>query len=304
MAFRSHTDAFILMRNNALQSRHMFSDQFDDDRTNLVSGDAEMGFISRSSKLPPEWIDGVEEVQYEITKIKTKMKDMSALHDKHSNRPTLDDSINEELEIEIQTQEITQMFTKCQRLLQQVNSKSRIGTIREQELLKNISSSLARTLQDLSSNFRMSQTIYLNKLKSREERARHYFDTNMIDSNFEVDEEAELLFDKGFTSVQLQLVESNEAMIQKREDEIKKIAISLQDLNVIFKDLAHMIVDQGTVLDRIDYNIEKTAESVESGLGQLQKAEKHQKKNRKMLIICILFSVLIILVIILIIFKS
>lgn len=37
------------------------------------------------------------------------MKELSALHDKHLNRPTLDDSIDEEHAIEIQTQQITQV---------------------------------------------------------------------------------------------------------------------------------------------------------------------------------------------------
>ena len=61
---------------------------------------------------------------------------------------------------------------------------------------------------------------------------------------------------------------------------------------------------QGTVLDRIDYNIEQTATRVESGLKHLQKAEKYQKKNRKMFCIVILFVVLIIMTVILIAIKS
>lgn len=37
------------------------------------------------------------------------MKDLASLHDKHMNRPTLDDSSEEEHAIEITTQEITQV---------------------------------------------------------------------------------------------------------------------------------------------------------------------------------------------------
>lgn len=37
------------------------------------------------------------------------VKDLAALHDKHLNRPTLDDSVDEEHAIEIQTQEVTQV---------------------------------------------------------------------------------------------------------------------------------------------------------------------------------------------------
>lgn len=61
---------------------------------------------------------------------------------------------------------------------------------------------------------------------------------------------------------------------------------------------------QGTLLDRIDYNVEQTAVRVDKGLTQLQKAEKYQKKNRKMLIISVLFIIVVILLIILIAVKS
>lgn len=49
------------------------------------------------------------------------MKDLALLHDKHMNRPTLDDSSEEEHAIEITTQEITQVqeeerdWKKCRR---------------------------------------------------------------------------------------------------------------------------------------------------------------------------------------------
>ena len=37
------------------------------------------------------------------------VKELSSLHDKHLNRPTLDDSVDEEQTIEITTKEITQV---------------------------------------------------------------------------------------------------------------------------------------------------------------------------------------------------
>ncbi|CAG2188012.1 STX16 [Mytilus edulis] len=165
MATRSLTEVFILMRNNALQSRHMFSEHVNDDRMALVSNaasDMEMGSINtKSSRLPPEWVDGVEEVQYEMTKIKTKMKELATLHDRHLNRPTLDDNVQEEHAIEIMTQDITQMFTRCQITVQRISHKGNHGTEQEKRLAKNIVSSVARSLQDMSLNFRKTQSDYL-----------------------------------------------------------------------------------------------------------------------------------------------
>ncbi|XP_041375822.1 syntaxin-16-like [Gigantopelta aegis] len=311
MATRSLTEVFILMRNNALQSRHIFSEQTADDRVALMSGanvDPELGIAStRSSRLPPDWVDGVEEIQYDISRIKQKMKELSALHTKHLNRPTLDDSVDEEHAIQIQTQEITQMFTRCQRLVHQISSKSFRGSDQEKKLSHNIVSSLARTIQEMSINFRKSQSNYLRRLQSREERSKQYFDTS-IGSDTGLMEEVNIadddMYDKGFTQAQLELVEDNTSTIHQRSKEINQIVKSILDLNEIFKDLSTMIVDQGTILDRIDYNIEHASVQVEKGLQQLQKAQKYQKKNRKMLIVVVLACVIILLIIILVAVKS
>ncbi|XP_067652521.1 syntaxin-16-like [Haliotis asinina] len=310
MATRSLTEVFILMRNNALQSRHIFSEQTADDRMALMGSatvDPELGIAStRSSRLPPEWVDGVEEVQFEISRIKQRVKELSALHDKHLNRPTLDDSVDEEHAIEIQTQEITQMFTRCQRLVHSIGSRSLHGTNQEKRLSANILSSLARAIQEMSTNFRKSQSNYLRKLKTREERSRQYFGTSIGPESMmeEVNIADDDMYDRGFTADQILLVEDNTNMVQTREKEVSQIVRSIMDLNEIFKDLSSMIVDQGTLLDRIDYNIEHSSVAVEKGLQQLQKAEKYQKKNRKMYIIIVLAVVITFLVIILIAVKS
>lgn len=45
------------------------------------------------------------------------MKELAVLHDKHMNRPTLDDSSEEEHAIEITTQEITQVIQYSEEIM-------------------------------------------------------------------------------------------------------------------------------------------------------------------------------------------
>ncbi|XP_018092905.1 syntaxin 16 S homeolog isoform X2 [Xenopus laevis] len=303
MATRRLTDAFLLLRNNAAHNRHILAeqelDELADDRMALVSGlslDPEAS-IGVTKRLPPKWVDGVEEIQYEVTRIKQKMKDLASVHDKHMNRPTLDDSTEEEHAIEIATQEITQMFHRCQRSVQSLQSRSRHCTEQEERLLRNVVASLAQSLQDLSTNFRHVQSGYLKRMKNREERSKHFFDTSvpLID-----DGEDNTLYDRGFTEDQLALAQQNTLMVEERERELRQIVQSISDLNEIFRELAGMVVEQGTVLDRIDYNVEQACVKTEDGLKHLQKAEQYQKKNRKMLIILILFVLVIVLIVVLI----
>lgn len=57
-----------------------------------------------------ERINVVDDIHFEMTKIKNKLKDLSNWHDKHLNRPTLDDNLDEEKSIDNLTQEITNVF--------------------------------------------------------------------------------------------------------------------------------------------------------------------------------------------------
>lgn len=61
---------------------------------------------------------------------------------------------------------------------------------------------------------------------------------------------------------------------------------------------------QGTIIDRIDYNIEHAHIRVEEGLKQLKKAEQYQKMDKKMHVIVVLAVILIVLLIILIATKT
>jgi len=43
----------------------------------------------------------------------------------------------------------------------------------------------------------------------------------------------------------------------RRDHEINAIVQSIEELSQIFKELAVLVIDQGTILDRIDYNMEQ-----------------------------------------------
>jgi syntaxin 16 len=57
----------------------------------------------------------------------------------------------------------------------------------------------------------------------------------------------------------------------EREREIQQVLGSVNDLAQIMKDLSALVIDQGTIVDRIDYNVQNVSTSVEEGYKQLQK---------------------------------
>lgn len=62
--------------------------------------------------------------------------------------------------------------------------------------------------------------------------------------------------------------------INQRDREITSIAESITDLADLFKDLSGLVIDQGTLLDRIDYNVETMANDMEGAVKELNVATK------------------------------
>lgn len=75
--------------------------------------------------------------------------------------------------------------------------------------------------------------------------------------------------DKSFGQSMLQQtslkhLNTNDVAIAQREREINDIAQGIIELADIFKELQGMVIDQGTMLDRIDYNVENMAVNVKA----------------------------------------
>ncbi|CAB3229291.1 unnamed protein product [Arctia plantaginis] len=338
MVSRSLTEVFVLMRNNAIHSRHIFAEQSNDsERVRLMrsnSHDMEAGMELRSdSHAPPPWTDTLEEAHYVITRLKTKISELQTRHEKQIRRPALDDT-TEQQHIQRLTTEIGRHFTHAHTHLTVIKAQIRHGNQTEQKLATNVVLALVTILQDLSVTFRTAQSTYLKSLTSREERSNAYFELPnfeelSLDDNDLLpglsNNQTDLLFSlpstsgtqkfdqdgddyqarPAFNQKQLLLIqEENTRDVAEREEEVNKIVRSIVDLNDIFKDLGQMVHEQGTILDRIDYNIEQTQVQVHEGYKQLQKAERYQRTNRKMHCILMLAITIIVLVILLIIVKS
>jgi len=91
-----------------------------------------------------------------------------------------------------------------------------------------------------------------------------------------------------------------EQTASEREKEIIRIAQSINDLAAIFKELSVLVIEQGSVLDRIDYNVEQTLFHVNDAVVQLQAADKSSAQARTCKCIIALTIVVAILTIILV----
>ncbi len=82
----------------------------------------------------------------------------------------------------------------------------------------------------------------------------------------------------GEDELELDEVESYRA--KHKDKEIQELADSVKDLAVLFKELSTLVIEQGSIIDRIDYNVETAMVNTQKGKKHLVKAREAQKSNR------------------------
>ncbi|KAL8115010.1 hypothetical protein AgCh_021728 [Apium graveolens] len=224
--------------------------------------------------LPPAWVDLSEEIAVNVQRARGKMGELSKAHAK-ALMPSFGDGKEDQHRIEALTQEITSLLRKSENRLRKLSAG---GPSEDSNIRKNVQRSLATDLQNLSMELRKKQSTYLKRLKQQKE-GPDGVDLEMNLNRSKSGMEDEDLDDMVFNEHQMARVKKSEAFTAAREQEIQQVAESVGELAQIMKDLSVLVIDQGTIVDRIDYNIQNVAASVEEGFKQLQKAERSQKKG-------------------------
>ncbi|KAK4870294.1 hypothetical protein LT330_005348 [Penicillium expansum] len=209
----------------------------------------------------------------------------------------------------------------------------------EETMAKNIQISLAARVQEASARFRKKQSTYLRsmgplflfvflfssrgggfvwskyanvlicfcaELRDLEgiatpfdgtptQAQNPYTDPSMMESDA----------DRSFSQTMLQETSQrqtgqNDAAIAQREREINDIAKGIIELSDIFRELQSMIIDQGTMLDRIDYNVERMGTEVRAADKELKVATSYQQRTTKRKIMLLLLLVVVGMIILLV----
>lgn len=313
-----------MLRNSTLYNKNIYSDTKNADNIALLDRGCRESDVGQ-----PYWIGKYDEIHYVLNKIKTKTGYLLEIHGS-SVRSVLNENSAKELEIQECAKDISKLAATCHNHIKSLKSSTRSQNHLERILLENVERKLLISLQLATERFQQSQTAYRDEQSSLEQTSKAFFGSistnvdsignNSVDtfdnflninvlssssgnSYYNDDEKIDDYFQLPASGVsinqkQLMLIEAdNNKMIQNREHVVSKIVNSIVDLNTVFKDLSHLVQEQGTILDRIDYNIESTQTKVFEGFKQLQKAEKYQRKNKKIVCILILASMIMFMII-------
>lgn len=246
--------------------------------------------------LPPAWVDLSEEITGNVQRVRTKMAELAKAHAK-ALMPSFGDGKEDQHRIETLTHEITDLLKRSEKKLQRLSAA---GPSEDSNVRKNVQRSLATDLQSLSMELRRKQSTYLKRLQQQKEGPDGVdLEMNLNGSHSRRDDDD--LDDLGFNEHQMAKLKKSEAFTVEREREIQQVVESVNELAQIMKDLSVLVIDQGTIVDRIDHNIQNVASTVEDGLKQLQKAERSQKRGGMVMcatvlvIMCFIMLVLLIL---------
>ncbi|QRV79517.1 SNARE affecting a late Golgi compartment protein 2 [Ceratobasidium sp. AG-Ba] len=332
---RSRTLLFISYRDSqARASRYARSrrtyghidDDGGDEAQRLIRDDASHPDADTRLDIAPIWLDIADQVEAAIvdTRNKTLNSDtrtlpqlrpsfaikvfaLDKLHAKHV-LPGFKDRSNEEHEIEVRTNEITREFRRCHSLIQRISASTSSHTFppnippsqNDVTSAQNVQRALAAKVQELSALFRTKQRVYMQKLQGHAiSRNDQMIASGVLPSNptntydsLQQDEEA--------SRSQLSAMQQSDPSLASRNHEIAEIAKSIVQLAELFKDLSNLVIDQGTILDSVEYNIQQTAIHMEDAVKELDIATQYQRNTGRrkciFLLLLIIFGLVLVLI--------
>jgi syntaxin 16 len=258
----------------------------------------------------PAWVHLYRDLIGDVAEVDETLARLGSLYARHllpSFGSADDTAAALESDITYAAQELSVMLHGAERKVRLL-----VGADADEEagIRRNVQKRFAAQLQEQSLEFRRKQKEYLTELRGQREaigddgrdcvgKARNgvslleFRNRSEGYSSRPGETEAALLEeeedDENFDAHQLiDGLRKGDRVIAERNREIATIAASINDLATIVKDLAGLVVDQGTVLDRVDYNVEDVRNTTKKAVRELRVIDRYQRKRHAFWCILIL----------------
>ena len=272
-----------------LSSSFLFIEKADNKNTKLLNYDQiELQDISYNLD-NSNYVESYKKVNNILDELLTNFASLKSFQQERIKPKFVDEDIqNKKIDGEIDKL-IIKMMKKikfCEALTKMIKEKkSEVNTSLE-KVKNNIKIFLTTKIQNFSNEFRQNQQQYLKYLKDMgiiiysNEDKNNKSESSLNDND---EEKKNFLYTKD---------DDVNIHIKKRDEDIDTLVKSINELSGIFKDLQNIVQEQGTILDRIDYNINISYENSQEGLQSLKKAEEHNKESCFRNAILLLFAII------------
>lgn len=243
----------------------------------------------------PSKFDIAEELDNKLVYVKQQVNEVNGLYKKliivnQLEKPRLEEQI-EELNYRI-LKDFEQCYVLIKKFEYLENNHERLGlhyTPNDLEIIANFKKNYARQMQELLMKFRNLQNNYIKFLNNDDD------ETDLLLQ----EEEEELKLKAGGDDIEeylKQILQSKQDnTLVQRDREISKLAMGILEISTIFKEMEGLVVDQGTMLDRIDYNLQNTVMELKGSDKELIKAKQYQKRTTKCKLIFLLLLIVFVL---------
>ena len=190
-----------------------------------------------------------------------------------------------------------QIYTSSDNCIENDESENSTNFLQYQ-IKENMNQNLISQFYIFSKKFKLNQEIYSQKCKEL-----------LIEDNDEDDKEKSNLYEMNEISTtnsdgndNIQKIDNDKNFLMKeepnillkeRDNELDKIVKGVSNLHEMFKDMTIFVNEQGTILDRIDYNIDIGYDNVSRGKKKLHEANESKKgscfRNAIMLLMLFVF---------------
>lgn len=254
--------------------------------------------------LPPLFVDIARDIDEYLHEIETFLEHLMKLYRKNS-LPGFEDKTPDEQEIEKISLDILQLFQRS------YNVMKKLEVIHEEQFLEgrqlnkgelmildNMTKDYAQKIQWESNKFRVLQNNYLKFLNKDD--LKPIIPKNASDSSQLLLQEEEEKGKNGLSNEideysmktlqnqQQKAKNSNQKFLEQRDQEITELTKGIYEVGTIFREMQNLIIDQGTIVDRIDYNLENTVVELKQANRELEGATRYQKRTQKCKIILLL----------------
>jgi syntaxin 16 len=223
------------------------------------------------------------EVKQEIADLHTAYDSLLKKH-KACLRPTFTDPADSVTEVETLTATINTRMQSVQHRIGYLSGP--FGEFPDRMvILRNLRTALTEAFRDFSAQFRLEQQAFSASYgKSvqgkRSKKKAQPDDVDLISLDFGA---------PGNEQRQMQIQQ------QRNDEAIEQIARRAEEIRNIFMELANIVAEQGTVVDRIDHCIATSLVNATAAHEEVEQAAKYQGKSRMWLCVVVLIVVIVIL---------
>nr|CCC93140.1 unnamed protein product [Trypanosoma congolense IL3000] len=302
MATRDRTSEFLQYR--GIQEGHS-------DTQGLLQEDRDASTFS--TFVTPLWMHKMEEVRHLQKKIREHMESLEKLRRDHLKIgfSSFRDEGREEMEIERLQGVIDNHFKHSEKLIAELEIAYMRelpdgGTDAEMSILRNVKMCLVNEISNVLKLFRESQRRYMTDVKKQQSVSQRWAGgerQRAIEQQLETDAVVDRCLQKGMSQEQVEAMLLSQQLADERVKEFERIYTSIKSMHEMFSDMKTLVIEQGAVLDRIDYNISVTHARVQSGKAELQMAEKYQENGMYKMCLLILLALIFVLIALLLLKK-